>query len=156
MQTFWQRPTEVKMIPCLNFQYRKRSEYWIGIAGTGRQDTFGTSDRTNCSASGLPSISPDDVVDVDAGFHEAAQREVTKIIGPHSSNDAHLAPEHRQLNRRVRCSPTTNANVILGPVFLMLRRPSVRNKNEIDIYRSDAKNHLYVPAGSGPEGAMNR
>jgi hypothetical protein len=145
MQTGWQRPTEVNMIPWLSLQGRKRIEYWVDVTGTGRQDTFGTSDRTNCGASGLPSISPNDVVDVHASFHEAAQREITEIIGSHTSDDADPAPKHRQLDRCVRRRPTANANVILSPVFLMLRRPPVRNKNEIDIYRSYAKNHLSVP-----------
>jgi hypothetical protein len=157
MQPFWQRPTEVNMVPWLDLECRKRIEYWVDITGTGRQDTFGTSDRPNCSASGLPFMSLDDVVNVDPGFYEVAQREVTQIIGSHTSNDADLAPKHRQLNRRVRCRPTANANVIPGPVFLVLRWPSVRDKNKIDIYRSDAKNHLYVPrvnSGSSPETAM--
>lgn len=87
-------------------------------------------------------MSPNDMVHVDACFHKPPQSEVTKIISSQASNDADLPAEHRQLNRSVRCRAAANANVIVGPMFFVLRWPSIRDENEIDIYSADADYHL--------------
>jgi hypothetical protein len=95
--------------------------------------------------SGLPIISPDDVIDIDTSLDKTYQRDTAEIIGSYSTDDCHLPSKPRKFDGGVCCRAAVRTNIVLGTILLVFGGPSGSSKNKINIYAPNADNHVGAP-----------